>query len=199
MRATTLLTALLLLTAFASISLAALPMRPYSGIGVLQLNNTSLNHALHLYEEPGLLRNGTLNPAAVRQFTDWLFGAGDDLHLLVTARKGEWLKVEHDDAGRESWLHAPPRGTYTPWELFLKGKEISFLRNAPRHQLQVYGRPGGAPLNPVTSTTPMRVILVQHDWCYVLFDQSSAGWIRWRDHDSRLLVGLSPPTISQSR
>ena len=178
---------------------AALPMRPYSGIGVLRITGDSLTDGLQLYEEPGLVRSGTLDSAAARQLTAWLFGTEEEVYLLVTARKGEWLRVERDDAGRLAWVHGLRRWNYTPWEQFLKGKQISFLRNAPRQQLQVYTHPGATSGSPLHSFEPMKVIMVQGDWSYVLFDRLSAGWIRWRDHDGRLLVGLPPSPTPESR
>lgn len=174
-------------------------MRPYSGIGVLQITSDSFGDGLQLYEEPGLLRCGTLTAAAAHQLTAWLFGPGEEVHLLVTARKGEWLLIERDDAGRQAWLHGLRRWNYATWEQFLKGKQISFLRNAPRQQLQVYPYPEAANGTPLLSYEPMKVIMVQGDWSYVLFDRFNAGWIRWRDHDGRLLVGLTPSPTPESR
>lgn len=178
---------------------AALPMRPYSGIGVLHIANGSLGDQLQLYEEPGLIRNGTLDAEAAQSLTSWLFGMGDGLYLLVTACKGEWLRIERDDSGRQAWLQTARRWRYSSWEQFLKGKEISFLRNAPKHQLQLYPYPEASNGTPLLTYNPMKVILVQGDWSYVLFDQFSAGWVRWRDHDGRLLVGITQSPSPQSR
>lgn len=200
MRPGSLLIALIvLLTLAGNDCSAALPMRPYSGIGVLCIVDDSPDNDLQLYEEPGLVRSGTLNAAAARQLTAWLLNSGDALCLLVTARKGEWLRIERDDAGRQAWLRTMRRWSYTPWDQFLKGRQISFLRNAPRQQLQVYPYPETANGTPLLSFKPMKVIMVQGDWTYVLYDQLSAGWIRWRDHDGRLLVGLTPSLTPESR
>lgn len=175
-------------------------MRPYSGIGVVCIHGSNPNDRLPLYEEPGLLRSGTIQPAAIYALTSWLFGADSEPYLLVTARKGEWLRIERDDAGREAWLQAPHhRLSYTPWEQFLKGKTISFLRNAPKKLLLLHPQPGAGTGSPLSTASPMKVITVRNDWCYVLFDKTNAGWIRWRDQDSRLLVGIAPPTAAQSR
>lgn len=191
---------IILLAMLATSATAALPMRPYSGIGVLHISAAGLTEGLSLYDEPGLGRSGTLGTAAVQQLTTWLFGSHDELYLLVTARKGDWLRVECDDAGREAWLLKTRHLRYTPWELFLKGKQIAFLRNAPKNQVHLYVQPNlsssGAPL---VSPGAMKVIQVQGDWAFVLHDKTAAGWIRWRDHDSRLLIGLAPPPTPQSR
>jgi len=199
-RLASLLISLTLLLALAgSDCSAALPMRPYSGIGVLQITSASFGDGLQLYEEPGLIRSGTLASATAHQLTAWLFGPGEAVHLLVTARKGEWLRIERDDAGRQAWVHGLRRWNYTAWEQFLKGKQICFLRNAPRQQLQVYPYPEAANGTPLLSFEPMKVIMVQGDWSFVLHDQFSAGWVRWRDHDGRLLVGLTPSPTPESR
>ncbi len=178
----------------------ALPMRPYSGIGVLRINAADLVDSVPLYDEPGLQRNGTIKPAAVRELTTWLFGPGEYIYLLVTARKGDWLRVECDDAGRGAWLQKTRRLSYTPWELFLKGKVITFLRNAPQKQLQLYVQPSLSSSGvPLTSSGTMKVIQIQGDWSFVLQDKINAGWIRWRDHDGRLLIGLAQSPAPQSR
>lgn len=199
MRPVTLLISLLLPAIFVMPTFAALPMRPYSGIGVVRINTTGLTDNLPLYDEPGLVRNGILKPTAIQELTSWLFGLDNGLYLLVTARKGDWLRVASDDSGREAWLQAPQRWSYTPWELFLKGKLIAFLRNAPKKLQLVHTTPGTVTGIPLATSTPMKVIMVHGDWCYVLFDKTNAGWIRWRDHDGRLIVGLAQISSTQSR
>ena len=175
-------------------------MRPYSGIGVVRIAPADLTRNLTLYDEPGLLRSGTLSQPAISALTSWLFGHGPDQYLLVVARKGDWLQVECDDGGGEAWWQQPPhRSGYSPWEQFLKGKTITFLRNAPTKLQTTHPRPNAGVGDPLTASAPMKVILVQNDWCYVLFGTTQAGWIRWRDDDGRLLIGLVQPDSAQSR
>jgi len=179
-----------LLAASPSASEAAAKMRPYSGIGVLQLSTTGATDSITLYDEPGITRCCKLALPTVKELNVWLFGAEQDPSLLVTSRKRDWLEVEHDDAGRTGWIQAERHWSYTPWEQFLKGKLILFLRNSPRNMLQVLPRPGATEGSPLPTKQPLKVILAQGDWAYVLLDQQSAGWIRWRDLDGRLLVGF---------
>lgn len=190
---------ILLLIMLTTSAAAALPMRPYSGIGVLRISAALISGGLPLYDEPGLGRSRAITSDSIQQLTTWLFGPGDELYLLVTARKDDWVRVEYDDAGREAWLQKTRHLRYVPWELFLKGKEIIFLRNAPKNQALLCVQPStsssGAPL---TSPASMKVIQVQGDWCFVLQDKSN-GWIRWRDHDGRLLIGLAPLPAPQTR
>lgn len=171
-------------------SLAAPKMRPYSGIGVLQLSSIGLTRAIPLYDDPGIARCCKHEFAAFKALNAWLFGLTDEPFLLVTARKSGWLEIEYDDAGRTGWIQPERRWHYLPWDQFLKGRLVLFLRNSPKKQMQVVSRPGAVTGMMLPRKQPMKVILVQGDWAYVLLDQSSAGWIRWRDSDGRLLIGF---------
>jgi len=183
--------ALLVFLLFLSTTSQASPkMRPYSGIGVLHISSVGVTDAIQLYDDPGVARCCRIETSAIKQLNSWLIGSDQPPSLLVTARKGEWLEVEHDDAGRTGWIMQERRWSYTPWEQYLKGKLIVFLRNSPKSQIQIVARPGAGRGVPTTTKQPMKVIMAQGDWAYVLLDQTSAGWIRWRDGDGRLLVGF---------
>lgn len=170
---------------------AAQPMRPYSGIGVLSISSVGLTSPIPFYDEPGLVRRGILAPEPLRQLTGWLFDSPDRIVLLVTGRKGNWLRVERDEAGRESWLLLQRHWQYTSWPQFLKGRHVVFLPNSPKRLMQVVSQPDSSQGTPRSAAAPpMRVVMVQEDWAYVLLDASSAGWVRWRDADGRLLIGF---------
>jgi hypothetical protein len=187
------LTLIIFLLFLSTTSQAASKMRPYSGIGVLQISSVGVTDALQLYGDPGVTRCCKVETSAITHLNSWLFGNDQPPSLLVTARKGEWLEVEHDDAGRTGWIIQERRWSYTPWEQYLKGKLILFLRNSPKSQIQIVPHPGASKGVPTTTKQPMKVIMAQGDWAYVLLDQTSAGWIRWRDNDGRLLVGFDVP------
>jgi len=191
MRTIQLLILVILLAATPASSLAAPKMRPYSGIGVLQLSSTGLTDAIPLYDNPGISRCCKIEFTAFKELNSWLFGQTETPYLLVTARKSDWLEIEYDDAGRTGWLLPERRWQYLSWDQFLKGRLVLFLRNSPKKQMQVVSRPGATAGISLTTKQPMKVILAQGDWAYVLLDQSSAGWIRWRDSDGRLLIGLN--------
>jgi len=87
------------------------------------------------------------------------------------------------------------RWRYLPWDQFLKGKLIIFLRNSPKKQMQLLSRPGQIEGTSLIANQPLKVILVQGDWAYTLVNQNSSGWIRWRDSDGRLLIGFDIPAI----
>lgn len=164
-------------------------MRPYSGIGVLKISAVALTDPIPYYDEPGLVRKGNLPIELARKLNSGIFEVSDNFFLLVKARKAEWLKVERDDAGRESWLLQQRHWQYTPWPQFLKTQYVTFLPNSPRRLMQVVAQPEATQGTPRTAQSPpMRIIMAQGDWAYVLLDQNSSGWVRWREADGRLLV-----------
>ena len=176
---------------------AAVPprMRPYSGIGVIVLPGTTseqeLEEPLYLYQEPGISRIGALD-SAVLTGNQWLLGGQDgDCLLIVMARKGSWLLVCYDDAGREGWIDPKRRGVFEPWEPYLKRNVSRMLTGLSARYYQMYRQPG---LDPGTMLTPphqlLRVLKIEDDWAMVLADQTTIGWLRWRDEDGRLTIGL---------
>lgn len=169
-------------------------MRPYSGIGVvaLQSRDSSLDQGepFHLYEEPGIFRRGEVNGAAISG-NEWVFGAQRNvIQLIVMARKGNWLKVCYDDAGREAWLDTQRRGTFQPWDQFLKGRLGHLLPGLRKQYYQLYQQPDRNPLSTLTPKQRFKVLKLENDWVMVMSDQNTIGWLRWRDEDGRLLVGV---------
>ena len=93
----------------ASSCFAASPprMRPYVGIGVVVFSESGDSQMqdlqLQLYEEPGLVRLRLLTSSALPG-NEWVFGSsGENAPLIVSTRKGDWLRVFFDDAGREGY------------------------------------------------------------------------------------------------
>jgi hypothetical protein len=192
---------LLLFMAGSAFAASAPPkMRPYSGIGVLLLQNAAneLGEPFPLYEEPGLSRQGSLNhdnlPGA-----GWIFGTFiPATPLIVTGRKGVWLRVVYDDAGREAWLNPLRSGEFQTWELFLKGHMASILTGLQNKYLQLYKKPNKTALATLAPRQLFRVLQIEGDWAMVLYQQNLLGWLRWRDEDGRLLIGVSPqPTAAR--
>lgn len=187
---------LLALACYGSALAAASPpkMRPYSGIGifVLQVPDSEPGRAepLHLYEEPGIFRRGEFDYTSTSA-NEWIFGAEKGrLPLIVMARKGNWLKVCYDDAGREAWIDPQRRGLFHPWDQYMKG-EVSHLLPALRKQYyQLYRQPAGVQLSVLTPKQMFKVIKLENSWAMILSDQNTIGWLRWRDEDGRLLVGF---------
>jgi hypothetical protein len=179
-----------------STCLAANPvkMRPYSGIGVAILPGTHTGHEIsqpvYLYREPGLSRLGTATISALPG-NEWIFGnQADEILLIVMARKGNWLKVCYDDAGREAWINTLGKDYFQPWDVFLKSSFSRMLPGLRKQYYQLYQLPEQNPGVALTPKQPFRVLRLEHDWVMVLPDQGTIGWLRWRDEDGRLTIGL---------
>ncbi|MBK5277092.1 MAG: hypothetical protein JJE30_18855 [Desulfuromonadales bacterium] len=173
-------------------------MRPYTGIGILLLPaaNSDPNDPLPLYAEPGLSRQGSLNPTKIPAY-NWIFGAYSSTSpLIVMGRKGSWLRVTYDDAGREAWMNPVRPVSFQSWETFFKGQVVSLLPGLQKKYLQLYLLPDMAAITSLTPRQFFKVLRMENDWAMVMLDQNSLGWLRWRDEDGRLLIGVSSATAA---
>jgi hypothetical protein len=202
MRSATVFLLTLLLTVHTALAALSAPpkMRPYTGIGILMIPVAAddQNGPLTLYEEPGLSRLDSLNPGRIPRY-DWIFGTPSaTAPLIVTGRKGPWLRVAYDDAGREAWLNQARPGAFQPWDFFLKDHVSRMLPGLQKRYYQLYRQPGKAVLAPLTARQFLKVLRLENDWAMVLSDQNLLGWLRWRDEDGRLLIGISSePQVMQ--
>lgn len=168
-------------------------MRPYSGIGLVvfmqsdNLQNQSLQEPL--YDEPGLSRVGMVDGSIITG-NGWIFGLPDGKSpLIVSARKGNWLRVFYDDAGREAWIELQSRGRFQTWEEFLKLQSSRMLPALQPQYYQLQQLPGGKLLATLTPKRIFRVLKIENFWSMVLTDQGQIGWLRWCDNDGRLTIG----------
>lgn len=170
-------------------------MRPYSGIGILMLEIASrsepaIQGPIQLYEEPAISRIGELDFARIPSY-EWIFGPDSSmLPLIVTSRKGDWLRVTYDDAGREAWLNARQRGAFYSWAAFFKGQSVRLLPGLKKKQYQIFRQPEKGSLGLPNLKQLFRVVKLENDWSLVMYGQSSLAWLRWRDEDGRLLIAL---------
>lgn len=182
-----------------SISFATSPnhtkLRPYTGIGVLLLSvapgvDGEKPESLYLYQEPAISRLAELNGNTVPPY-EWIFGMNSmKMPLIVTSRNGNWLRVVYDDAGREGWLMVHRQGIFQPWATFFKGRFARLLPGLQKQYYQLYQEPGNVPLPGSSPKKSFKIIKLEGDWALVMPDLNSMGWLRWRDEDGRLLIGL---------
>lgn len=180
------------MTGSAGVAAAVPRMRPYTGIGVVVFNAQSRNLPLPLYDEPGLLRVGVLNRSRLSG-NEWIFGLPDGTAtLVVSARKDNWLRVFYDDAGREAWIDPMHKGRFLPWDQYLRMQAGHMLPGLKSKYYRLQRHPGGNLLAMLTPDKKFKVLKLKNDWGLVLTDQEKIGWLRWRDEDGRLLVGINP-------
>ena len=183
-----------LLTA-GSIAFAATPplMRPYAGIGLLVFPTGNpaeqQNLQLQLYGDPGLLRIKLLNSSALPGNERIFDTRVESAPLIVSARKGEWLQVFFDDAGREGWINPNDKGHFQSWEEYLKQHTCRMLPGLQALYYRLLQKPDGAQIAVMTPKQVFKVLKLDNSWGMVLTDKGQMGWLRWRDNDGRLTVG----------
>lgn len=188
--------ALLLVTSGAASALGAPPPpRPDTGIGTLVVSafpGTADPPELILYREPGVGRIAAKSVAAFPHLAQLLKAPPGEYPLAVTARKGMWLQVIHDDAGRTAWLEPRRAWPFISWDEILKGRGARLLRGLKKPYYVVVDEGGKAlpVLEPLTPERAFRIIAVEGDRIQVLLDLTVMGWLRWRDEDGRLLITL---------
>lgn len=181
--------------AYAAPRMVSPRMRPYAGIGVLMFEQASGPEAdmvaeVPLYAEPAINRIAVFNTSSAPRH-EWIFGSNPGfVPLIVTDNKGDWLQVAYDDAGREAWLVTPRKSAFAEWQRFLKGRHVSLLPGLQKRYYQLYQQPGQRPVMPLPGRKSLKVIGISGDWAMVMSGQNSLHWLRWRDEDGRLLVGL---------
>jgi SH3-like domain-containing protein len=169
-------------------------MRPYTGIGLVVFSQsgdvTNQELQLPMYEEPGLSRIGMLVTTRLTG-NEWIFGPQEGTPpLVVSARKGDWLRVYYDDAGREAWIDPQNQGRFQSWEQYLKLQTGRMLPGLQSQYYQLQQQPNGKLLAKLTPKQMFKVLKLETAWGMVLTDQAQIGWVRWRDDDSRLVVGV---------
>lgn len=171
-------------------------MRPYTGIGLVVFSTFDAagkqEVSLRLYREPGLSLVGALKSSRLPG-NEWIFGSQKITPpLIVSARKGDWLRVFYDDGGREAWIDPRPYGRFYTWEHYLKMQTGHLLPGLQPQYYRLFDQPDGDLLRTVTPNQVVKVIALDKNWAMVLTEQTQIGWLRWCDDDGRLLMGIGP-------
>ena len=169
-------------------------MRPYTGIGLVVFLQPGAvpgeELQLPMYEGPGLSRIGMLSTTRLSG-NEWIFGLQEGTPpLVVSARKGDWLRVYYDDAGREAWIDPQNKGRFQSWEQYLKLQTGRMLPGLQPQFYQLQQQPDGRLLATLTPKQVFKVLKLENAWGMVLTEHAQIGWVRWRDDDGRLVIGL---------
>jgi SH3-like domain-containing protein len=174
-------------------------MRPKAGIGLLLMqpfasDRASVTDCMTLYNYPGVKRIAEVNSDVVSAHGRVLRTDSGTCAIGVTGKKGNWVKVAYDDAGREGWVKMERSWSYTPWQSFLKGRSSALL---PKLRKQFYllrksQSESSEPIDTLSSQQKLQIVTIDGDWARIMAEGIPAGWIRWRDPEGRLMISLEP-------
>jgi hypothetical protein len=193
------LASLLILSALLCLPVyGAQQIRPKAGIGLLIIRPFSPDRAseisrLTLYNYPGVQRILEVGNDAGAELHPVLAPPSGVYAVGVTGKKGNWLKIAYDDAGREGWVKMERYWVYTPWESFLKGRSTTLLPKLRKssYQLRKDHSESSEPLITLSSLQKLQVVAIEGDWARVMVEGINSGWLRWRDAEGRLMISLS--------
>jgi hypothetical protein len=173
-------------------------IRPKAGIGLLIMHHLAAEtNCLTLYNYPGVKRIFEIGNDTVPDLHPLIDSASGVIAVGVTGKKGNWLKIAYDDAGREGWIKMERQWIYTPWESFLMGRSAALLPKLRKtsYQLRKDHSENSEPLISLTSLQKLQVVAVEGDWARVEIEGITSGWLRWRDSEGRLMISLSEPVM----
>lgn len=192
----TLLISFILMLLFLSTA-GAQQFRPFTGSGVAIVRSLNPESPIApapvpFYRDPGVARIAERHAKDFPSLSSIIRMPAGEYPLAVMGKKGEWLRIAYDDAGREGWVQKARWWDYITWEDFLKGRVTRFL---PGMKKSVYTlRAGSSATAPQTGALSgkesMRIIEIADDWAMVIIDTGLSGWITWRDGDGRFLIAI---------
>ena len=187
----------LLLPLCAAEKASAAQPRPFTGSGLLIVRNmnpasSARPPSLTLYRETGVGRIGEFPVTRMPLLSSFVKLSPCEFPLAVMGKRGGWLLVAYDDAGREGWVKMARWWIYEKWEAFLTGRAVTLipglikewagLREGPSESL-----PQTAWISPGET---LKVIEVRENWLLVVTTTGVYGWLSWRDGDDRFIISI---------
>lgn len=200
------LTIYILLSLLPVLSQAASPPRPFTGQGVLIVRpldpDSATPPSFTLYREPGVGRIAEHPMADMPRLSSHLNLSAGEYPLAVMGKKGEWLLVAFDDAGREGWVKMSRWWEYLKWEDFLKGRYARLLPGLKRESYLLHEEPSDKshPSGGLSGEERLIIIDIRGDWVLAVASSLGlTGWLPWRDGDGRFLVTIGEKISPQNR
>jgi hypothetical protein len=180
-----------------STSFAASPVkaRPLTGIGILLVKETQPGNdsTLRLYREPKLGRIAEVKVEKLPLLSSYIVAGAGHRVAVVTAKRLGWYRIIYDDGEREGWVEGRHPGTFLRWAEFLPGREATLLPGLKKEFYQLRREPSltSDPLELLGRENRIYCIGLDGEWLKVLTKGGKAGWLRWRDENSRLLLAVT--------
>jgi hypothetical protein len=178
--------------------------RPFTGSGLLIVRHmnpasSASPPSLILYREPGVGRIGEFPVTGIPILSDIVNLSPREFPLAVMGKRGSWLLIAYDDAGREGWVRMSRWWTFEKWEDFLKGRAVALLPGLRKEMS--FLREGLSDSAPRTLEIPadetLSVLEVRDDWILAVTTTGASGWLPWRDDDGRFLVSVDKKIAQQ--
>jgi hypothetical protein len=178
----------------------ALPaLRPYSGSGLLLLRPPPPREpdqpaTLLIYREPGVGRAAEKGYGDIPLLLQVVESSPGEYPAAVMGKKGDWLEIAYDAAGRTGWIEASRRWDCVSWEQFLPGRTARFLPWLKKGHYLLRGGPSAAAreLKALDAASVVRIDRIEGDWMHVTVSPPMEGWLRWRDEEGRFLITVRP-------
>lgn len=171
--------------------------RPYSGSGVMIIRplrqvSPAGPAPIPFYRDPGVERIAERIAGAIPLLSSILKTPAGEYPVAVMGKKGNWMRIAYDDAGREGWVEMARWWEYTTWEDFLKGRLARLFPGLKKEAYALHAGPSET--SPLTSLLSgqenLRLIEIRGDWVFVNGDSGLSGWLPWRDGDGRFQINL---------
>jgi hypothetical protein len=184
---------------------SAQQIRPYSGSGVVIVRPLNPERPADMapipfYRYPGVSRIADISAGRIPRLSTILNTGDGEYPLAVMGKRGNWLRIAYDDAGREGWVEKARWWDYITWENFLKGRIAHLLPGSAKNPFTL--REGPAESTPQGGTLSgresLRIIAVADDWVLVMADSGLHGWLPWRDGDGRFLIAVDENSGTQN-
>ena len=178
-------------------ALGATQPRPFSGYGVMIIcpfntDSPAVQAPITFYREPGIERIAVRAVNEIPLLSSIMRLSAVEYPLAVMGKRGNWMLIAYDDAGREGWVEMARWWEYSPWDNFLKGRVASLLPGLKKDGYILHAGPAetSPQTGPLSVAEVLRLIEVRDDWALVITDSGRHGWLSWRDGDGRLQIAV---------
>jgi len=177
--------------------------RPISGSGLVivrPLNPDRKAEApvITFYREPGVSRISEISVREIPRLSFILEMPPGEYPLAVMGKKGNWLRIAYDDAGREGWVAMARWWDYFTWPDFLKGRVGRLIPNLNNtYTLRAGPTETAHQLGVLSGGERLKIIEVANDWVLAITDSGVYGWLPWRDDDGRTNITVEKNRIQK--